>query len=88
MSKHPKNCEMVLNEQWNVMPLLGHFGGRVGTCSILKSPPLPLVYQSTTLPPSHHGWISIRGLREEIPFIKNCGLHLDKREKWALRSTM
>ena len=35
--------------KWNVTPLLGHFGGRVGICSFLQSPPLLLVLPCLSL---------------------------------------
>ena len=41
-------------KKWNVTPLLGCFGGRVGICSFLKSPPLPL-----SLPPLSFSLIAL-----------------------------
>ena len=35
--------------QWNVTPLLGDFGGSVGICSFLWSPPSPWVVPSLSL---------------------------------------
>ena len=43
----PSNLpQVVIHSQWNVTPLIGQFGGRVGFVVFLLSPPLPLVLPS------------------------------------------
>ena len=75
-------------QKWNIMPLFGHFGGRVGICSILLSPPLPLMLPSLSfslialsflLPLGgcvHRRKLFIHG-KAMVPYVQfstNCGL--------------